>query len=51
MRGSVFVNSLRKLQKAHVSTTLACPVLLVVAAVMTVSFDDFVRLWHCGHFA
>ena len=27
------------------------PLLLVVARSITVSLDDFVRLWHCGHFA
>jgi hypothetical protein len=32
MRGRTFVNSLRKLQKAHVSATFALPLLLVVAA-------------------
>ena len=51
MRGSVFVYSLWKLQNAHCSTTRALPLLLVVAAWMTVSVDDFVRLAHCGHFA
>ena len=51
MRGSVFVYSARKVQNAHCSTTRALPLLLVVAASMTVSVDDFVRLRHCGHFA
>ena len=49
MRGSTLVYSRRKLQNAHCSTTFALPVLLVVARLMTVSADDFVRLWHCGH--
>ena len=51
MRGRVFVYSARKVQNAHRSTTRALPLLLVVAASMTVSVDDFVRLRHCGHFA
>ena len=51
MRGSTFVYSWWKLQNAHCSTTWALPLLLVVAASMTVSVDDFVRLLHCGHFA
>ena len=41
--------SRRKEQKAHVSTTRALPLLIVVAGVTTSSVDDFVRLWHCGH--
>ena len=46
MRGRTFVYSRRKLQNAHCSTTLALPLLVVVAGSMTVSVDDFVRLWH-----
>jgi hypothetical protein len=42
MRGRVFVYFRRKLQNAHCSATLALPLLLVVAGVMTVSVDDFV---------
>jgi hypothetical protein len=44
------VYSFVKLQKAHVSTTRALPLELVVAAEITCSFDDFVRFEHCGHF-
>ena len=51
MRGSVFVYSRWKLQNAHRSATRALPLLAVVAATMTVSVDDFVRLAHCGHCA
>ena len=40
-----------KLQNAHCSTTRALPLLMVLAASITVSVDDFVRLRHCGHFA
>ena len=43
MRGRSFVYSLRKVQNAHVSTTRALPLLLVVAATMTFSVDDIVR--------
>ena len=43
--------SRRKVQNAHVSTTSALPLLSVVAAVMTFSVDDFVRLRHWGHFS
>ena len=39
-----------KVQNAHVSTTRALPLLVVVAAVMTVSVDDLVRFWHWVHF-
>ena len=46
MRGSVFVYSCLKAQNAHCSVTCALPLLLVVAAAITVSFDDFVRLPH-----
>ena len=49
MRGRTFVNSRRNVQNAHVSTTSALPLLVVVAAVRTFSVDDFVRLWHCVH--
>ena len=49
MRGRTFVYSRWKVQNAHVSTTRALPLLLVVAAVMTVSVDDVVRWWHCVH--
>jgi len=31
--------------------TSALPLLIVVAAAMTFSVDDFVRFWHCGHFS
>ena len=51
MRGSTFVYSRVKLQNAHDSTTRALPVLNELAASITVSVDDFVRLRHCGHFA
>ena len=51
MRGRGFVYSRRKVQNAHVSTTRALPLLIVLAGSMTFSVDDFVRLWHCGHFA
>jgi len=51
MRGSTFVYSFVKLQNAHFSRTSALPLELVVAALMTLSVDDFVRLEHCGHFA
>jgi hypothetical protein len=43
------VYSRRKVQNAHISTTRALPLLVVVAAARTVSVDDFVRLWHCEH--
>jgi hypothetical protein len=49
MRGSTLVYVLVKLQNAHDSTTCALPLLLVVAASITVSVDDLVRLRHCGH--
>jgi hypothetical protein len=48
-RGSTFVYSRVKLQNAHCSTTRALPLELVVAAVITCSVDDLVRLKHCGH--
>ena len=51
MRGSTFVYSRWKLQNAQDSTTCALPALRVLAGSITVSADDFVRLWHCGHFA
>ena len=51
MRGSSFVYSRRNVQNAHVSTTRALPALIVLAASMTVSVDDIVRWWHCGHCA
>jgi hypothetical protein len=38
--GSVLVNSVRKLQNAHVSTTRALPEWLVVAATIVVSVRD-----------
>ena len=38
-----------KLQNAHDSTTRALPLELVVAALITFSFDAFVRFEHCGH--
>jgi hypothetical protein len=38
-----------KLQNAHVSTTRALPLELVVAALITCSFDALVRFEHCGH--
>jgi hypothetical protein len=49
MRGRTFVYSRRNAQKAHASTTRALPPLIVVGESMTVSVDDCVRLWHCGH--
>jgi len=49
MRGRTFVYSRWKVQNAHASTTRALPLLLVVASAMTVSVDDFVRLWHWVH--
>jgi hypothetical protein len=49
MRGRTFVYSRWKVQNAHVSTTRALPLLIVVAAAMTFWVDDFVRLWHCVH--
>ena len=51
MRGSTFEYCRRKLQNAHCSTTRALPLLVVVACLMTVCVDDFVRLRHCGHFS
>ena len=51
IRGSSLVYSFVKLQNAHFSRTRAVPLELVVAALMTLSVDDFVRLEHCGHFA
>ena len=44
--GRTFVYSRRKVQNAHVSTTRALPLVIGVAAAMTSSLDDFVRLWH-----
>ena len=44
MRGRTFVYSRLNVQNAHASTTRALPLLSVVAAVMTFSVDDFVRL-------
>ena len=41
--------SRRKVQNSHDSTTRALPVLIAVAAAMTFSVDDIVRLWHCWH--
>jgi hypothetical protein len=38
-------------QNAHVSTARELPLLVVVAGLMTSSVDDFVRWWHCGHWA
>ena len=49
MRGRVLVYSFVKLQNAHCSRTRAVPLWLVVAALITLSVDDFVRLEHCGH--
>ena len=46
MRGRTFEYSRWKLQNAHCSTTLAEPLLVVLACSMTVSVDDFVRLPH-----
>jgi hypothetical protein len=43
------VYSFVKLQNAQLSTTRAVPAALVVAAVITCSFDVFVRFPHCGH--
>jgi hypothetical protein len=51
MRGRTFVYSRRKAQKAHVSTTRALPLLLVLGDTMIVSADACVRWWHCGHWA
>jgi hypothetical protein len=51
MRGSTFVYWFVKLQNAHFSRTSALPLALVVAALITLSVDDFVRFEHCGHFA
>ena len=42
MRGRTFVYFRWKLQNAHCSTTLALPLLVVVADSMTVSVDDLV---------
>ena len=49
MRGRTLVYSRRKVQNAQASMTRALPVLVSVAAAMTFSVDDFVRLWHCVH--
>jgi hypothetical protein len=43
------VYSLVKLQNAHCSRTRIDPSLEVVAASITDSVDDLVRLKHCGH--
>ena len=43
-RGRTFVYSRLKVQNAQSSTTRALPLLVVLACVMTVSVDDFVRL-------
>ena len=43
MRGIVFVCSRWKLQNAHFSMTCAVPLLVVVAATIVCSVDDFVR--------
>jgi hypothetical protein len=48
-RGSTLVYSLVNVQKAHFSSTSALPVALVVAALITLSVDDFVLFEHCGH--
>jgi hypothetical protein len=44
MRGRTFEYSRWKLQNAQCSTTRALPLLVVLACLMTLSVDDFVRL-------